>query len=429
MQQQRAANHRRHSFSSYEAARALFQPLESRQLFAATVIGNDSPIQIPASGTGDPSGSFSDPIASEIVISGLEGTISHLTVTLTGLEHTYDLDLDIVLVGPTGRSVILMSDAGDARTDSIDLTFEDGHERVPTFIPTTSGTYRPTNYNLGDALPAPIPQDPSGLLSTFNGTNPNGTWSLYVLDDSPGDVGVLHGWSLSIDSDYSPPQVVNGAFFDQSSTHRLQYAFNKSIAQSGAEGDFSVVNMTADESIAADNFAVDYDERTNTLGLSYVNGVIPDGYYRLQLNASQVHDDAEIPLDGNGDGVGGDDYFYDFAFLAADANKDRVVDSVDFNALLGSYGKTSYVYYFSGDFDYNGRVTTSDFNILAGQFGKSLGPLPAPPPNAGPASGLAAPTPSGAPLLGPSVAVQPSASPFSEVPVRVGDRMAMYIEW
>jgi subtilisin-like proprotein convertase family protein len=403
--------------------------LESRQLFAVGTFANSEPIQIPANGTGSPGGAMSNPGASEIQVAGLEGTVSHVSVALTGLEHTYDLDLDVILVGPTGRSVILMSDAGDARTDTIDLTFDDSGERLPTFLPISSGTYRATNYNLGDALPAPIPQDPSGLLSTFNGTNPNGTWSLYILDDSPGDVGVLHGgWSISITSDFAPPQVVNGAFFDSTSSHRLQYAFSKSVAESVATGNFSMVSLVDEHTFAAEDFAIDYDDRTNTLGLTYLNGVLPDGYYRLQMSASQWHDDAAIPLDGNNDGVGGDDYYYDFAFLAADANKDRVVDSLDFTTVLSNYGKTSYVYYFTGDFDYNGRVSTSDFNILAGQFGKNLGPLPSPPPNAGPTSGLAASNPpSSAPVVGASTL--PSSSPFSLVPIKVGDREATLIDW
>jgi uncharacterized repeat protein (TIGR01451 family) len=36
-------------------------------------------------------------------------------------------------------------------------------------------------------------------LSTFNGMNPNGVWSLYIVDDQPGQFGkIANGWSLSI---------------------------------------------------------------------------------------------------------------------------------------------------------------------------------------------------------------------------------------
>ena len=42
----------------------------------------------------------------------------------------------------------------------------------------------------------------SSLLSLFNGTNANGTWSLYVLDDAGGDIGSISGgWDLTITDD------------------------------------------------------------------------------------------------------------------------------------------------------------------------------------------------------------------------------------
>ena len=46
---------------------------------------------------------------------------------------------------------------------------------------------------------APAPVGPyATALSVFNGTNPNGTWSLYVADDTAQDAGKVEGWSLQI---------------------------------------------------------------------------------------------------------------------------------------------------------------------------------------------------------------------------------------
>src|SRR6185369_13315613 len=48
------------------------------------------------------------------------------------------------------------------------------------------------------AAPAPAGSF-SNPLSILNGSNPNGTWALYVLDDSPGDQGSISGgWTLSL---------------------------------------------------------------------------------------------------------------------------------------------------------------------------------------------------------------------------------------
>ena len=55
-----------------------------------------------------------------------------------------------------------------------------------------TGTYRPKNYadsanggnNDNFPAPAPAPSANASLGAAFNNTNPNGTWSLYVIDDA-----------------------------------------------------------------------------------------------------------------------------------------------------------------------------------------------------------------------------------------------------
>ena len=59
---------------------------------------------------------------------------------------------------------------------------------LPTAI--VSGTYKTTTYSSGTyTFPSPAPAYPylSGALSTFNGSNPTGSWSLYVRDDANSD--------------------------------------------------------------------------------------------------------------------------------------------------------------------------------------------------------------------------------------------------
>ena len=53
----------------------------------------------------------------------------------------------------------------------------------------------------GFQAPAPV-QSANVNLSTFNGTSPNGLWSLYVRDDLGGDMGTIAGgWTLTITTD------------------------------------------------------------------------------------------------------------------------------------------------------------------------------------------------------------------------------------
>ena len=157
--------------------------------------GNASPITIPLSGA-------ATPYPSNIQITGLPGQLSKVAVTLVGLSHTFPDDLDLLLVGPSGQSVVLMSDAGGGSAVSgINLILDDtASVALPDSGPLTSGAYRPGDYPLGDVWPWPAPSAASGTrLATLNGTQPNGTWSLYVVDDTSGDMGAIgQGWNLSL---------------------------------------------------------------------------------------------------------------------------------------------------------------------------------------------------------------------------------------
>jgi len=97
-----------------------------------------------------------------------------------------------------------MSDAGGTLDlVNVTLTLDDAAASLlPDGGQIVSGTFKPADFEPGDTFPAPAPAGPyPAALSGFNGTNPNGTWSLYVVDDAVGDVGnISGGWSLTIDS-------------------------------------------------------------------------------------------------------------------------------------------------------------------------------------------------------------------------------------
>jgi extracellular elastinolytic metalloproteinase len=157
---------------------------------------NPGAITIPAGApttTNGPAG----PYPSNINVALSPGPIVGVKARLNGFSHTFPADVDVLLVGPTGQTVVLMSDVGGG-TDvtGIDLTFSDSGAPMPGVL--TTGTYVPTNIGTGDIFPMPAPAGPHGTtLSGFNGLNPVGTWSLYVLDDAAADVGSLSGgWTL-----------------------------------------------------------------------------------------------------------------------------------------------------------------------------------------------------------------------------------------
>lgn len=159
---------------------------------------NRFPLAIPSLGTSG----VGRPYPSTINVSGFTSTIVDVNVHLFGLSHTWPDDIDMMLVGPQGQRLIIMSDAGGNNPiTNLNLTFDDAAPGpLPDSAPITSGVYRPTNYGLGDTFPPPAPAPSAATtLAFFNNTDPNGRWTLYVVDDSGGDVGqIAQGWCLEI---------------------------------------------------------------------------------------------------------------------------------------------------------------------------------------------------------------------------------------
>jgi hypothetical protein len=151
------------------------------------------------------------PYPSTNLVTGLGGTIiSKVTVSLFGFAHTFPSDVDIVLVGPQGQNAIVLSNVGGASSTNavtnIDLTLDDD---AVSYLPVTnslvSGTFKPTQgdtsaFEFDFPPPAPTTADLMGpFLSNFKNTEPNGTWNLFIVDDTASDSGVITGgWSLTI---------------------------------------------------------------------------------------------------------------------------------------------------------------------------------------------------------------------------------------
>ena len=163
---------------------------------------NYTPITMPATGTTGPS----NPYPSTITVTRAAAVTQAVTVQLAGITHARPDDLDVLLVGPTGASIVLMSDVGSGSLDGatdVDLTFTDRANPIDPFSFLRSGSFRPTNPDAGDAWPAPAPTASAATaLTTFNGLDPNGVWSLYIVDDLASSGGgadsVAGGWCLTI---------------------------------------------------------------------------------------------------------------------------------------------------------------------------------------------------------------------------------------
>lgn len=165
---------------------------------------NPAPITIPDSGT-------ATPYPSAINVSGMIGTITNVHLTISKFSHKFPDDVHMLLVGPTGRAVVIWSHCGGgaAVTNTTVTLTDSGVAPIPDDFEIWSEQLKPADFaannppaNNTNDFPFPAPGAPytnAVALSSFNGLTANGTWSLYVYDDFPPDNGsIAGGWSLMV---------------------------------------------------------------------------------------------------------------------------------------------------------------------------------------------------------------------------------------
>jgi hypothetical protein len=145
------------------------------------------------------------PYGAPITVSGLTGPLTSVAIVLQGLTHPNPADLDVLLVSPDGRTMVVQSDAGGGgAANNVVYALADGFDLVPNLI--VAGAYGPTSRAPADSFPAPAPAPagegaPAGtatLDDTFLGIDPNGVWRLYIVDDTAGGTGDLADATLPL---------------------------------------------------------------------------------------------------------------------------------------------------------------------------------------------------------------------------------------
>jgi hypothetical protein len=287
-----------------------------------TVFTNSAPITINDD-------DVASPYPSNITVSGLSGTIpatpGSVKVTFHGWSHSFPDDVGMVLKGPTGAALLLQDGVGegDPETDVTYTLSDDGAAQMPDDA-WGPGTYKPTAYYTGDSFPSPGPllayNHPGPAMgggtatftSTFGGTNPNGVWSLYVVDFVAGDEGVISGgWSIDIAGAVTPPEGGHPVF-DFDGDGKSDYGVNRvdggnmSWYLQRSTGGFTGTNWGSASDIPVPG---DYDGdnkwdiaiwRPGTPGIFYI---LQSGTNALQVVAfGQTGDDPRITQDYDGDG-------------------------------------------------------------------------------------------------------------------------------
>ena len=154
---------------------------------------NSAQIIIPDSGPGTPYPSL-------IAVSTTNGVLGRVTATLQGFTHSFPHDVNILLTSPSGQQAVLMAHVGGpSSVTNLVLAFDDASTNSLTESALVSGSSHATQIPPMDFFPAVSGQPSNTNLSVFNGGNPNGLWSLYVYDDTPGNDGsIANGWTLGL---------------------------------------------------------------------------------------------------------------------------------------------------------------------------------------------------------------------------------------
>jgi subtilisin-like proprotein convertase family protein len=147
------------------------------------------------------------PITSTINVSGLTGRIYDLDVT-TRIPHETSGDLVVDLTSPSGKVVELTLGNGGVLPNVFNGTVWDDGADPGGQAGSTSNARVTDHAYVGDVVASPlVPQD---ALASFMGDDPNGTWTLTVVDADPVGVGHLDEWSLSIATN-NPTNATSGA--------------------------------------------------------------------------------------------------------------------------------------------------------------------------------------------------------------------------
>jgi subtilisin-like proprotein convertase family protein len=155
------------SFGGSSTSAALTQNVTSGKI---TFSSGNVNVPIPDLGTG---------LSSITIPAGI--TIKDIDVNLN-INHTYDSDMVMTLISPTGQTLTLVNRRGGSGQNFVNTTLDsEASTAIRNGRAPFTGSYRPEQ-----------------SLTTFNGKPATGTWTLKVQDVAALDSGTILNWSLII---------------------------------------------------------------------------------------------------------------------------------------------------------------------------------------------------------------------------------------
>jgi hypothetical protein len=169
----------------------------------------------------------------------------------------------------------------------------------------------------------------------------------------------------SVVVDNTPPTLVSDGYLS-TALNKLSFTFSEDVSASLSTTSLNVITVPGGASINVSSMS--YNTATNTATFTLATP-LADGNYLATLTGPGTTD----PV---GNSLVGGDVQLPFFVLPGDANRDGIVNAVDFNALASNFGSAGGLS--SGDFDFNGTINSGDFNVLAANFNTNVTPHPSP---------------------------------------------------
>ena len=200
-------------------------------------------------------------------VSGVTGVVSDIDVTLN-ISHTWDEDLIISLIGPDGTRVTLASERGNDGDNYSGTVFDDeASQHISGGNPPFAGRFQP-----------------EGQLTSFDGINPNGTWTLEVRDTVDDDLGRINSWSITLSSANAEPSTLTAAdgtysFDFAPGNYTLRQVVQQNFRQTlPANNGARQVTLAEGQSVTGVDFGNQGIAPTRVTGTVYED-VNPDGRY------------------------------------------------------------------------------------------------------------------------------------------------------
>lgn len=143
------------------------------------------------------------PFPSTINVSGIAEPVLGVKVSFNNINRNVPSDIDSVLRGPGGQTVVPMSDSCSNNLMGVTLSFDDiAATSLPAAAPCATGTFKPTDNPPTETTWAitGTPMSPYGTSLSALAATPNGTWDLFTRNGG-GDTAngsITGGWTLEL---------------------------------------------------------------------------------------------------------------------------------------------------------------------------------------------------------------------------------------